>query len=193
MDELRNRWWRAGMVILGVMVFSTGCWRGRDEDRLNPIIFQAAKEYGVAPALIKAVIWRESRFNPGAKGKAGEIGLMQIRAPAAQEWADALKIPAFRHYHLYDPQKNTRAGTWYLSKLLKRYEGTDNPIPYALADYNAGRRNVLRWNEGDAATQSARFLEQIDFPGTKAYIEVVMERYQLYLKRLGDEGRRVGG
>ena len=31
-----------------------------------------------------------------------------------------------------------------LSKLLKRYHQTDNALPYALADYNAGRGNVLR-------------------------------------------------
>ena len=44
---------------------------------------------------------------------------------------------------LYDPAKNTMAGSWYLRKLIGRYGNTDNPLAYALADYNAGRNNVL--------------------------------------------------
>jgi len=41
----------------------------------------------VEPALIKAVAWRESKFDTHARGRAGEIGLMQLREEAAQEWA----------------------------------------------------------------------------------------------------------
>ena len=44
------------------------------------------------------------------------------------------------------------AGTWYLRKLLRRYPRADDPVVYALADYNAGRTHVLRWNKGPAAT-----------------------------------------
>jgi soluble lytic murein transglycosylase len=67
-----------------------------------------------------------------------------------------------------------------LKKLLKRYARTDNPLPYALADYNAGRGNVLKWNSGSAATNSAAFVEQIGFPGTKDYVKAVMGRYAHY-------------
>jgi len=67
-----------------------------------------------------------------------------------------------------------------LKKMLKRYAQTDNPVPYALADYNAGRGNVLKWNAGEAATNSAVFIEQIGFPGTKAYVKSVMQRCEHY-------------
>src|SRR3546814_10083100 len=53
----------------------------------------------------------------------------------------------FQHNELFDPAKNTRAGTWYLRKMLRRYAHTDQPVVFALADYNAGRSNVLRWNK----------------------------------------------
>ena len=56
-------------------------------------------------------------------------------------------------------------------------------MPYALADYNAGRGNVLRWNQGAAATNSQQFLAQMTFPGTRRYIETVAERRARY----GDE------
>jgi soluble lytic murein transglycosylase len=72
------------------------------------------------------------------------------------------------------------AGAYYLSKVLKRYRKTDNPLPYGLADYNAGRANVLRWNNGEASTNSAAFIEAIGFPGTKKYVLSIMQRYDHY-------------
>jgi len=38
-------------------------------------------------------------------------------------------------------------------------------LPYALADYNAGRANVLKWRNGSAMTNSAALIDQIGFPG----------------------------
>ncbi len=144
------------------------------------MILAAARRYEVEPALIKAVVWRESRFDPHARGRAGEIGLMQIREAAAMDWAGAEHITPFGHEQLMSPLTNTLAGAWYLRKLLKRYAQTDNPMAYALADYNAGRNNVLRWNKDAAATNSVAFLEQIGFPGTRKYVKSVLGRYEYY-------------
>jgi soluble lytic murein transglycosylase len=141
----------------------------------------AARRYGVQPALVKAVVWRESRFNAHARGGRGEIGLMQVLPKAAaKDWSDAEKLPELPADDLLDPGTNTLVGAWYLGKLLKRYEQTDDPLPYALADYNAGRGNVLKWKQGAAATNSAAFLAQINFPGTRSYVESVMRRYEHY-------------
>lgn len=112
---------------------------------------------------------------------------MQIRETAAQEWADAEHLPGFAHGQCFDPGTNTLAGTWYFRKLLKRYAQTDDPIPYALADYNAGRGNVLKWISGPAATNSAAFMAQIGFPGTRAYIRSVMRRYARYQPVFGPD------
>lgn len=162
-------------------------WEGRLARMQHGAISAAAERYGVEPALVKAIVWRESRFHPQARGRAGEIGLMQLQETAAREWAAAERIEGFEHEQCLDPGTNTLAGTYYLKKLLKRYARTDNPVPYALADYNAGRANVLRWNKGDAATNSALFIAQIGFPGTKKYVESVMWRCAFYrfLARLG--------
>ena len=166
-------------VLVGAVVIYLW-WNSRVEQSQDNPIQLAAARYGVDPALVKAVVWQESRFNPSVRGRAQELGLMQIREEAAQEWADAEHISGFEHEHCLNPQTNTLAGTWYLKKLLRRYAQTDNPLPYALADYNAGRGNVLKWNSGEAATNSAVFIEQIGFPGTKAYVKSVMRRYDKY-------------
>ncbi len=176
---------RVGAVILLVLIVAIGIglywwWQGRLERSQDIPIRAAARRYGVEPALVKAIVWRESHFNPSAQGRAQEIGLMQIREEAAQEWADAEHIDAFQHEHCFNPQTNTLAGTYYLKKLLNRYSRTDNPLPYALADYNAGRGNVLKWLKGEATTNSALFVEEIGFPGTKNYVKAVLKRYERY-------------
>jgi soluble lytic murein transglycosylase len=140
----------------------------------------AADRYDVDPALVKAVVWRESRFDPLARGRAGELGLMQLREIAAREWADSEQVIHFRHSHCLDPSTNTLAGAYYLGMLLKRYHHTDNPVPYALADYNAGRSRVLQWVEGPGATNSRLFIEQIGFPSTRDYVSQVMRRSHRY-------------
>lgn len=151
--------------------------------QFEPEIALAAARYRVDPLLVKAVIWRESKFDPNAKGRAGEIGLMQVREDAAFEWADSEHLTNFSHAQIWNSSRNIHAGTWYLAKLLKRYKNADDPLPYALADYNAGRTHVLRWNKGAGVTNSAIFLAQMDYPGTRQYAISIMEQYQYYRER----------
>jgi soluble lytic murein transglycosylase len=156
----------------------------RREKNQDAVILAAAARYDMPAALVKAVVWQESRFDPNAQGRAGEIGLMQISKLAAQEWAESEHLASFEHRQLFDPGQNTLAGTWYLRKLLRRYAHTDQPLAYALADYNAGRSNVRRWIQGAGATQSEVFLNQIDFPTTRRYVLSVLRRYQRYARKL---------
>lgn len=131
------------------------------------------------------MIWRESRFNANARGRAGEIGLMQLTEVAAQEWADTRRFRDFTHEQVLDPATNTQAGCYYLSKAVKRYPHTDNPYVFALADYNAGRANVLRWMKDNGATNSSAFLARMDFPGTHEYIAAILERELRYRPQFG--------
>jgi soluble lytic murein transglycosylase len=168
------------VLVLALGVIAYWGWNYWREHRFDSLISTAASRYQIDPALVKAVVWRESRFEPDARGRAGELGLMQIRADAAAEWAAAEHIPSFEHRACLDPATNTLAGAWYLKKLLLRYQQADNPAAYALADYNAGRSNVLKWLNGGAATNSSAFLEQIGFPGTRDYVRAVLRRAESY-------------
>lgn len=182
---LRRRSTRVTLVFLGFLaaVVLRLWWMNRLERSQDAPIRAAARRYNIDPALVKAVVWQESRFNPNVRGRAKEIGLMQIREDAAQEWADAEHIVPFAHEHCLNPLTNTMAGAWYLKKLLKRYRQTDDPVPFALADYNAGRGNVLKWSTNAASTNGIAFIGQIAFPGTKAYVASVRERYERYRNR----------
>ncbi len=108
-------------------------------DSQDELILASGKRYGVPPELIKAVIWRESRFHPEKTGAHGERGLMQITEAAAQDWAKAEKIETFAPTDLYDPKVNIEAGSWYLGRALQHWKAKEDAVPFALAEYNAGR------------------------------------------------------
>lgn len=170
--------WSIGLVLL--VAGLVDWWHERHkEHRYDSKIVQLSQRYSVDPALVKAVVWRESRFNPKVRGRVGEIGLMQVRSLTALEWAREQRQKSFAG-NLFEVDTNLQIGTWYLAKLLKRYSRTDNPAAYALADYNAGRNNVLRWNKGPAQTNSTIFLAQITFPATQEYVRSIIKRSGKY-------------
>jgi soluble lytic murein transglycosylase len=164
------------LVLLGALAFKS--WLHWREHRFDAAIAESARRYQLEPALIRAVIRQESNFHPDARGRAGELGLMQIRETAASEWAAAEHIPHFDHSACVDPLTNVLAGTWYLKKVLRHYGQADDPLPFGLAEYNAGRGNVLKWLAGDGPTNSAAFIERIGFPSTKVYVQKIIEHYR---------------
>ena len=183
---MKTGWTIVIVLLIAADAFAAWMWlESRRELEVDPLVHEAAMKYHVQPALIKAVIWQESRFDADARGLAGEVGLMQIMPGAASDWASAERLKEFHHENLIHPGSNTLAGAWYLRKALERYTHADNNLPYALADYNAGRSNVLRWNDGAAETNSYRFIQQIDFPGTQNYVRSVMTKYAEYLPVYG--------
>src|SRR5437879_9041738 len=80
------------------------------------LIRSVALEHHLDLMLVKAVVWRESRFDPKKLGSHGERGLMQVTEKAANEWARENKIANFHVDQLFDPRTNLEAGTWYLQR-----------------------------------------------------------------------------
>ena len=173
-------------LCLGAMAIYLGYsyWKERQpqENAYDPIIANIARNDGVDPFLIRALIWRESRFNPLTHGDADEHGLMQVTPDVGQMWAKANKIEGFKDDDLYDPETNILAGTWYLNRAIKKWSQTDDPITFALAEYNAGRSNAMKWVDPLAPDSHTAFLDRITFPSTRKYVEVILEKREQYRK-----------
>lgn len=92
----------------------------------------AAREFGVDPALVRAVIHAESAFNETAISPAGAQGLMQLMPTTAKE----LGV-----HNAMSATDNIRGGVNYLAKMLQRFNGD---ITLATAAYNAGPGAVGR-------------------------------------------------
>src|SRR6266700_3945405 len=92
------------------------------------LIRSVALEHHLDPMLVKAVVWRESRFDPKKHGSHGERGLMQVSERAANEWAHENKIAGFYFDQLFDRKINLEAGTWYLSRAYEHWEHQTDPL-----------------------------------------------------------------
>lgn len=156
------------------------------ESVYDPNIVVIARNAGVDPFLVRALIWRESRFNPITHGAADEHGLMQVTPEVGQMWAKANKIENYKDDDLYDAETNIRVGTWYLNRAIKKWSQTDDPVTFALAEYNAGRTNALKWVDPQAPTSHTAFLERITFPTTRSYVETIIAQRERYRTIFGN-------
>ncbi len=145
-------------------------------------IASAAARHGVDPLLVKAVIWQESRYHPDKLGAHGERGLMQVTEPAAQDWVNAEGIETFVPEDLLSPKTNIEVGTWYLGRALRHWAAQEDPLPFALGEYNAGRSRVQRWSGGEQIT-TEELARAMDIASTRAYISAVRARYDYYRQR----------
>ncbi|KQQ61474.1 MULTISPECIES: lytic transglycosylase domain-containing protein [Rhizobium/Agrobacterium group] len=100
------------------------------ESDYSNLIVKYAKRYGVPTNLAHAVISVESRFNPKARGSAGEVGLMQIKPATARMMGYKGTTKA-----LYDPETNIRWGMQYLATAHQLGGGQ---ICSTILRYNAG-------------------------------------------------------
>jgi soluble lytic murein transglycosylase len=174
-------------LIVGAMVVSGTFHKAIDEFTLpldhEDIIRQQSQEKGVDAALIAAVIDTESKFSD-AESSAGARGLMQITPDAAQFIEKQSGGTSFKLSDLSDPEINIRYGTFLLKELIERYDGD---VAAALAAYNAGPGNADEW--GGAGLS----VEEIPFPETRAYVELVLERQKEYREKYASELGYGGG
>src|SRR5947209_9659870 len=140
------------------------------------IIREQAAAKHLDPALIAAVIYAESKFEPRPSA-AGAQGLMQILPGTAYFIAHLSGGTRFQASDLATPSINVAYGSYYLRYLLDHYGGNEM---LALAAYNAGLANVDQWvtrarAEGPPLSDGA-----IPFPETREYVQRVMRAQRDY-------------
>ncbi len=155
-------------VALYVVVFNPPWFeRLRYPLRYSEYVRVHARENGVDPALLAAVIYQESKFDATAESASGAIGLMQLTPATAEGIAIRTGGSRFHTTDLLDPEINIRYGAWYLGNLFRKY-GDERLV---LAAYNAGQGNVDRWRAHG---------EPIQFPETRAYVDRVEHLQRVY-------------
>jgi soluble lytic murein transglycosylase-like protein len=124
---------------------------------------------GVDPHLVMGLILQESYYNPQAKSRVGATGLMQIMPPTGKELAQKLRIP-FAVSRLENPSVNIQLGTLHLKRLITMFNGN---VYLAVASYNGGQGNVMKWRRASPGKPLDEFLESIPFPETRNYVKRV--------------------
>lgn len=144
--------------------------------RYASIIRRQAAEKHLDPALIAAVIYAETRFNPRTSSTGAE-GLMQIEPATARYLAHQSGGTAFTVADLGTPQVNIAYGSYYLRYLMNEYGGSK---VLALAAYNGGDTNVNIWL-GKAQARHEHFtVADIPIPQTRGYVAEVLSKQRAY-------------
>lgn len=136
-----------------------------------------AKENGLDPNLVYAVIRQESRFKADAKSGAGAIGLMQL-TPDTFEWLQKKETgkAALSGDALCEPSVNIRYGCRFLGLLMKKY-GTAHT---ALCAYNAGQGRVDAWLKDSSLSSDGKSLSSVPYAETGDYVRKVEDNYRQY-------------
>ncbi len=151
--------------------------------RHEDVIRQQAKEKGLDPSLIAAVIYTETHFVP-RESSAGALGLMQITPATAEFIANRSGGTAFEQSDLASPQINISYGTYYLRYLLRRFDAN---VVLGLAAYNGGEGNVEKWLAAAAARGESFTADDIPFPETRHYVKNVLKAQRDYQARYAAE------
>jgi soluble lytic murein transglycosylase len=168
-------------VALGVILFAVPLFESAYNHLTLPldhedIIVQQAHEKGLDPALVAAVIYAETKFDPRTSS-AGAEGLMQILPATAEFLARRSGATSFTVADLSSPQVNITYGSYYLRYLLDSYG--DNEM-LAVAAYNAGQTNVDAWIAAARTHGHVLTANEIPFPETRAYVEKVESAQRRY-------------
>ncbi len=140
-------------------------------------VIKYSQEYEIDPLLVFALIKVESHFNSEAKSASGARGLMQLMPDTAHWAAEQLDIEGLEDHQLNEPTINLLLGCWYLSDLMREFDGQ---VPLVLAAYNAGRGNVREWLTKGYWDGSEGQLSKIPFPETRSHVKKVQDEYQIY-------------
>ena len=140
------------------------------------IIREQASDKHLDPALIAAVIYAESKFEP-RPSVAGAQGLMQILPATAYYLAHLSGGNRFTASDLARPEVNVAYGSYYLRYLLDHYQGNEM---LAIAAYNGGLTNVDNWVARARSEGHALTVDSIPFPETREYVRRVFAARQAY-------------
>lgn len=128
--------------------FEIACERPPEED-IRALVDQGARQSGLDTALVRAVVRRESAYNPCATSVKGAQGLMQLMPPVQTQFG--VSDP-------YDPRQNISAGTRILKQLLDSYGGD---LSKALGAYNAGPARVDQFGGAPPFPETMQYVSGI--------------------------------
>ena len=118
------------------------------EEKWEPEIQKAAKKYNIDPDMLRALIWKESGFDPYAESPMGALGIAQFMpATAASFGIDPM-----------DPYQSIDAAAKYIRNELDHFGGSTEK---ALAAYNAGRGAVEEFGGIPPYKETQNYVKEI--------------------------------
>lgn len=118
-------------------------------EKFDDLIEKASQEFGIDKNVIKSIIMAESAANHKAVSSAKAKGLMQLMDSTASDMGVR---------NSFDPAQNIQGGTKYFANMLRQYNGD---LKLALAAYNAGPRNVEKYNGVPPFNETKNYITKV--------------------------------
>ena len=193
-------WAAAGQFLLASRL-TNEAWDDRPDLRAPPFIFSVfpnefssfidtqAASRKISRYLVRGLIKQESGYNTRAKSSSNALGLMQMIPPTAKEIATDLKLGTLQlPDDMYEPKRNIQMGTYYISRMINRYQGH---VPLALAAYNAGPARIDRWIHArpslrnlaslkSSAPDDELWIDELPYWETCFYVKAILRNILIY-------------
>jgi len=180
--------WQGTALADAVRRSGSGAWSDDLLKGVYPLIYvdalgAAADRHRLDPALVAAIVRRESQFDREVASPAGAVGLMQVLPRTGAELARRSGISGFEATQLKVAEVNLALGTLYLRELLDRNSGSLAP---ALISYNAGPHRYARWRDFPEFEADAELMvERIPFRETRIYVKTITAYRHIYRRLWG--------
>jgi soluble lytic murein transglycosylase len=189
-EALAERGYAQRAIRLGVQLQRTGQPNRRLLRILYPFPYRAliteeARDRGLDPFVVAALIRQESMFEARITSPAGARGLMQIMPATGAGLADAVGIDRWDAGTLYHPEINVHLGTRYLARHMENYDGS---LPGVFSAYNAGSHRVAWWSQWPEWGNDRLFTERIPFAETRNYVRILSRNLAVYRGLYGQDG-----
>jgi soluble lytic murein transglycosylase len=140
-----------------------------------------AKEFGLDPAWVFAIVREESGFTPDVKSGAGALGLMQLLPQTGRLLAKDLNLTLHSSgdYVFLDTDLNIQLGSAYLKQLLTQYKGN---LVMATAAYNIGPTNLKKYVASYQQLGPTVWIETLPWRDTRHYVKSVLLAQAIYQK-----------
>ena len=144
------------------------------------LIQKYSAQNGLDPYIIAALMCQESTFVANIRSPAKAVGLMQLEAGTARQYAKRLGLP-YSSALLTNPEASIQMGTAYLADQLSEF----GSMHIVLAAYNAGDSRARRWVRERAGLSQEEFIDDIPFYETQGYVRRILSTAEDYRRLYG--------
>lgn len=137
-------------------------------------IMKLSIEFDIPPQLIYSIMRAETFYRDNLVSPVGALGLMQVMPDTFEKIS---KYGGIKIKDPFNPYESMKASAWYLSKLVKRFDGS---YIAAIAAYNAGPHRVTEWIKKYKGMENYLFVEMIPYQETRNYVKKVLRYFLIY-------------
>ena len=144
------------------------------------LIQKYSAQNGLDPYIIAALMCQESTFVANIRSPAKAVGLMQLEADTARQYAKRLGL-SYSSKLLTTPEASIQLGTAYLADQLSEF----GSMHIVLAAYNAGDSRARRWVRERPGLPQEEFIDDIPFYETQGYVRRILSTAEDYRRLYG--------